>query len=163
MPAGSDQHSALLRLYASQAGGAQDLRSAAASTAQMGRVCGDCHRQFQVKPRFLVGTAAPHGGSPKEEMGLHVWAAERMWEGLVGPEDYAWSSGAAALKEGWLDPGEIVANPQDRETIRAMIKSIYDIGSRAEGTVSSEERAHLYGEFLTTCIDCHKVTGAIIR
>ena len=43
----------------------------------------------------------PPGGSGAEaEMALHVWASERMWNGLVGPDDFAWSSGASALKTG---------------------------------------------------------------
>ncbi len=162
-PPGSGQHSALMQMYATRIGQASDLDAAAEATAQMGRVCGDCHRDNGVTPRFLMGTAPPEGGTPEAEMALHVWAAERMWEGLVGPDDYAWRSGARSLTGGWLDPAYVVTAPADREKVRVMVQSVYEIGSRAEGVSEPEDRAGVYGEFLTTCIDCHRITGAIIR
>jgi hypothetical protein len=96
-------------------------------------------------------------------MARHVWAAERMWEGLIGPEDFAWSSGASALKEGWLNPRAVVSDPDDRMRVRELVTQVYSLGAEAEAAQGSEERARIYGEFLTTCIDCHRLTKAIIR
>ncbi len=163
VPPESAQQDALMRRYAGQVQQASELHSAAQAAAQMGRTCGDCHRIHKVEPRFLVGSVPPQGGSARAEMALHVWAAERMWEGLVGPQDFAWASGAKALKGGWLDPHAVVSDAADREKVRVMVQTVYQIGSRAEGVSASEERASLYGEFLTTCIDCHRLTGALIR
>jgi hypothetical protein len=149
--------------YAAQVSQSNHLEEAATAAAHLGRTCGDCHREQDVEPRFLVGTAPPSGDGPKAEMALHIWASERMWEGLVGPGDYAWRSGAEALKHGWLDPRDVASEPQDRERIGELIRQVYALGSRAEQASDSEQRAEIYGEFLNTCMECHRLTAAYIR
>jgi len=149
--------------YANQVSWADGLPQAARAAAHLGQTCGDCHRANQVSPRFLIGTAPPGGTGPQAEMARHVWASERMWEGLVGPEDHAWTSGAEALKSGWLDPNQVVANPQDRPRIRDLVRQVYDLGLKAESAQDSEARAEIYAEFLNTCTECHRLTGALIR
>ena len=86
-----------------------------------------------------------------------------MWDGLVGPEDHAWRSGAEALKGGWLDPQEVVSNPEDRTRIRELVRRVYDLGLEAESIEDSEARADLYGRFLATCNECHVLTAARIH
>jgi len=162
LPEGSDAYGAVMTAHATQVREASDLGEAAMAASRMASACGDCHREYSVSPRFLMG-AAPSGGSgAKAEMALHVWASEQMWNGLVGPDDYAWTSGSSALTKGWLSPRDVAADPSSRERVRELVQQVYEIGSRA-GTVSeSHARAEVYGDFLTTCIDCHRLTGAII-
>jgi len=95
-------------------------------------------------------------------MALHTWASEEMWRGLVGPDDYSWNSGAEALTKGWLSPREVVADPASREEGQELIRKVYDTGSRARDVTDPHDRAEVYGDFLTTCIDCHELTAAII-
>ena len=159
-PAGS---ATTMKSFAHQVSRAQTLEEAAHATAQMGRSCGECHQAQKVSPRFLVGTVPPQGSGLQAEMARHVWAAERMWEGLIGPEDYSWRSGAEALEVGWLGPGDVVADPGDRDKVRELCQRLYALGARASAAKGMEERAEIYGEFLTTCIDCHQLTAAIIR
>ncbi len=139
------------------------LKEASLAAAKMGQACGDCHDANEVSPRFLIGTAPPGGSGPQAEMARHVWASERMWEGLLGPGDDAWKWGAEALRSGWLDPREIVSNPEDAAAIRALIRHVYDLGNQAETAVDSGSRAALYGDFLNTCSECHRLTDARIR
>jgi hypothetical protein len=163
LPVDSDPHIAAMIAFARRASEAPDLGQAAMATAHMGRVCGDCHRDNDVRPRFLVGTVAPEGTGPRAEMARHIWSADRMWQGLIAPDDYAWNSGARGLTLGWLNPGEVVASPGDRERLRSMIQQVYDLAAQAEAAEEPEDRAEVYGTFLTTCIDCHQLTEAIIR
>ena len=163
LPEGSAPFGAEMVGLARRVQNAESIETAAAAAAQMGRSCGDCHRRYEVSPRFLVGTAAPSGDGPKAQMARHIWAAERMWEGLLGPEDFAWNSGAASLKEGWLSPGEVVADPEDGQRVKDLVRQVYMLGTRAEAAETPEARAEIYGEFLNTCIGCHSLTGAIIR
>jgi hypothetical protein len=163
LPVDSDRHIAAMISFARQASEAPGLGAAAVAAAQMGRVCGDCHRDLDVSPRFLLGTVAPEGAGPKAEMARHIWASDRMWQGLIAPDDFAWSSGARGLTLGWLNPGEVVASPGDRERLRSMIQQVYDLAAQAEAAEEPEDRAEVYGTFLTTCIDCHQLTEAIIR
>lgn len=163
LPEGSAKYSADLRTQATEVREASDLPRAAMAAAQMAGACGDCHREYGIEPRFLVGAPPPAGSGAEAEMALHVWASERMWNGLVGPDDFAWSSGASALKMGWLSPHEMVMDPQSGERVRALIRQVYQVGIQANTTSDPHARAELYGDFLTTCIDCHQLTGAIIR
>jgi cytochrome c553 len=163
IPPESEGEIAQMQAFAKAVAESQTLAEAAAAASQMGRVCGDCHEENRVAPRFLSGTAPPEGGGPQAEMARHVWASERMWEGLVGPLDYAWTSGAEALRGGWLDPQSVVSDPDDRVRVRELVRHVYEIGTQSEMASDSNRRAELYGEFLTTCIDCHELTGAVIR
>lgn len=163
LPPGSEDLLAEMRMYAQRASETSDLASSAQAISQMGRVCGSCHSTYKIDPQFFLGTAAPEGHGPRAEMARHVWASERMWEGMVGPLDHAWVEGAKELREGWLDPQEVVSNPGDRAKVHEMVRNVYEIGTRAEKTSEPSERAELYGSFLTTCIDCHRLTGAVIR
>jgi mono/diheme cytochrome c family protein len=163
LPPGSDGLLAEMRMYAQRVSAASDLASAAQATSQLGRVCGSCHAQYDVDPQFFLGTAAPRGRGTQAEMARHVWASERMWQGMVGPLDQAWREGARELREGWLDPQEVVSNPGDRAKVHELVRKVYEIGTRAEKAPEPRERAELYGSFLTTCIDCHRLTGAVIR
>ena len=162
LPEGSDRYGVAMTTYAAQVREASDLREAAMAAARMAGACGDCHLEYRVEPRFLMGAPPPGGSGAKIEMALHVWASERMWNGLVGPDDYAWTSGASALTKGWLSPRDVVSDPNSRERVRELVQQVYEIGSRAETLSDSHERAEIYGDFLTTCIDCHLLTGAII-
>jgi hypothetical protein len=163
LPEDSDRHVAAMIAFARRAAEAPDLGAAALATSHMGRVCGDCHREHDVVPRFLVGTVPPEGTGPRAEMARHIWASDRMWQGLIAPDDHAWTSGARGLTLGWLNPGAVVADPADREKLRALIQQVYDLAHSAETTSESEGRAEIYGDFLVTCIDCHQLTEAIIR
>jgi mono/diheme cytochrome c family protein len=163
VPGGSPELQMHMQSLATQVSLAGTLPEANRAAAQMGRACGSCHAANDVEPRFLIGTAPPEGTGPHAEMARHVWAAERMWEGLVGPGDHAWRSGAEALRSGWLDPQEVVANPEDRTRIRQLIRQVYALGSRAESTADPNDRADLYGEFLNTCQECHVLTAAQLR
>lgn len=161
IPEGSSPYGAAMTGEATQVRDASDLRDAARATARMAAACGDCHQAYDVTPRFMMG-AQPSGSGTEDQMALHVWASEQMWKGLVGPDDYAWTSGASALKTGWLSPREVVADPALRERGQELVRQLYDTGSRARQVTESHERAEVYGDFLNTCIDCHEMTAAII-
>lgn len=163
IPGDTPELNSEIRRYAAQLSVADTLPEATLAAAQMGRACGDCHGANEVRPRFLIGTAPPTGSGPQAEMARHVWASERMWEGLLGPEDHAWRSGAEALKSGWLDPQQVVANPQDRPRIRTLVQQVYELGNEAQATDHPQARAELYGDFLNTCNECHILTAARIR
>lgn len=162
LPEGSYRFGVAMSTSAAQVREASDLGEAAVAAARMAGACGDCHREYRVDPRFLMGAPPPGGSGAKAEMDLHLWALERMWSGLVGPDDYAWTAGASALTRGWLSPKDVVSDPDSRETVRELVQQVYQLGTQAAAISDSHGRVEVYGEFLTTCIDCHRVTSAII-
>lgn len=160
LPPGSTGYDDAVRAFARRVAESNDLKDAAVAAAQMGSSCGDCHSKEQVDPRFLMGTAAPGGDGPRAEMARHVWAADRMWVGLLGPSDAAWLEGAHGFQGGWLDTQELLVDPSDRGRIRELVRNVYDLGARAENATEAVERAEIYGDFLITCTNCHRLTLA---
>lgn len=155
---GDSRHDAAVRAFAHQAVNSTQLQAASVAAARMASSCGDCHKEERVNARFLMGTATPGGTGPMAEMAKHIWAAERMWVGLLGPSDAAWAEGAKGMEEGWLDTQEIIVDPDDRQQVREMVRHIYDLAGRARTAMSAQDRAEIYGDFLSTCADCHKLT-----
>lgn len=160
LPPGTSEYDDAVRTSAWRVTEAANLHEAAVAAAFMGSSCGECHREHRVEPPFLMGTAVPRGDGPRAEMARHVWAADRMWVGLLGGSDAAWQEGARGFQGGWLDTQEVLAEPGDRVRIREMTRHIYQLAAQAETAVHAEERAEIYGEFLVTCADCHALTLA---
>lgn len=158
MPPGSEPYDGEVRAFAGQVAESSTLRDAANAAARMGTSCGECHRANRVEPRFLMGTAPPGGEGAMAEMARHVWAADRMWAGLLGPSDAAWMDGARGFQGGWLDTQEVLVDPDDRIRMGALVRQVYDLGAQAAHATQPRERAEIYGEFLTTCADCHRLT-----
>ncbi|HEX2872384.1 MAG TPA: hypothetical protein VHP33_14045 [Polyangiaceae bacterium] len=124
---------------------------AAAATADLGVACGQCHKR-------LGGPAASNepppaeGATLEQRMRRHVWATERIWEGLVVPSNEAWNAGTSAL----------VATPFPPEVLsrgvhaRSAAADFTTLVARAPTKKSIEERAALYAQLLVTCGSCHR-------
>ncbi len=156
-------HEDEVRAFAREVERADQLSAANASAARMGKACGDCHLETRLSPRFVMGSAPPGGSGQASEMARHVWASERMWEGLLRLDPEAWESGAQALRGGWLSTQEVVVQPRDKPHMRELVQRVYALADRAARATSQNERAEVYGEFLDTCTECHRLTAARIR
>jgi len=158
LPKGSEAYLAGLRQAAAQAVGASDLPGAAKATAAIATACGDCHSRYDVGPRFTPGAGPPdEGGSVSAHMIRHVWAADRMWEGLIGPSDASWAAGARSLADAPLEPHEVTGDAEQAPAAGAFAREVHDLGARAERTKGGKARGELYGELLTSCIGCHRL------
>ena len=76
---------------------ATSLDEAAAGAARIAEACGACHEQNDVRVVVLGENAAPWNNTLAARMGRHIWAADRMWAGLIGHSDEAWVRGAQLL------------------------------------------------------------------
>jgi len=128
---------------------AEDLSTAAAETGRIGAACGTCHVATGGGPRFDLQSSPPGGNSQGATMVRHLWAVDRMWEGLVGPSDGAWSAGSRALSASLSLASGTVRGPE--ELLR-------EVGSLAEEAAEAEgqpARADVYGRLIATCSRCH--------
>ncbi len=127
---------------------APDVPAAAVRTAQLAASCGRCHLAVQATPQ-LPEAPAPSGGI----MAHHHWAAARMWEGIVAPSDAAWHEGTAAFVRA---PGCGV-DPDDElsDYLQVLCEQLHGLASRAAAAEDLDDRAIVYGDFLTTCAACH--------
>lgn len=133
---------------------AEDLTAAAKGTAEMARACGACHVAMEIE----IGTSTmrdPSGGEGEgAHMDRHQWAVDRMYEGLIGPSDEAWSSGAAALMEAPLH-----SDADASKEVADLAGRVHALGASAKDQTDPQQRAGHYAELIGTCATCHELVG----
>ena len=149
-----------MRLYAARASNAQDLLTAASAVSEIGRSCGGCHQATGFKVAFGMDERPPSDvQNLRTQMQRHLWAADRMWDGLIGPSDAAWNRGTEILTEVQLTAGDITDKPGQKGQVSALVVRARSLGEQGSLATSSELRSGLYGEFLSLCASCHSLTG----
>ncbi len=147
---------AQLQMAAGLISEAGTLEAAASGVAAMARVCGECHAATSSGPYFGPSgreRTRPRSDTLDERMRRHVWAADRLWEGLTGPSDEAWNDGAAALA---LAPAAapLTDPPMPPEVIAGLLETRALAADAADAT-SLAQRANVYGLLIATCANCH--------
>ena len=152
-----------IRGYASLIAQASDLDSVAHRVGRMAAACGSCHTATGGGPRFVVGSGAPESDSPADQMIRHLWAADRMWEGLVGPSEDTWTAGARALTRSAAAGNDLFRASSASPATEGYLSRIRALGQEAELARTLEARASVYGELLNTCRGCHESAGVMVE
>jgi len=132
----------------------------AMSVSRMGLACGSCHTAVGGGPRINVDMAPSASSDPGKTMVRHVWAVDRLWEGIIAPSDAAWASGAAVLAAPGLDLGPPGNRPQAADDLAERVP---ELGRLAKAARDPGERAEIYGHLLQTCALCHEALGMRMR
>ena len=149
-----------MRRYAERAAAAEDLVDAAAAVGEIGRTCGECHQANGIQVAIGFSTPpAPEEQSFAKQMHRHLWAADRMWAGLIGPSDIAWKQGADILADVNIETSDIAGEGRQKSQVSDLFQRIRAVGGQASQASSVELRSGLYGEFLSLCATCHALTG----
>jgi hypothetical protein len=158
LPKGAEPLDAALRLHATQLASAPDIGAAATELARMAGTCGECHRRFGPGPSFS-GQGVPFEGGPEpsREMRRHAWGAGRLWEGLIGPSDAAWKSGAEVLRDAWMLSEWIAAEPDAELVVRTMETRVRRLGTEALVVQDRVDRENIYADVIGTCAECHSI------
>jgi cytochrome c553 len=147
-----------LQAAARQVRSAKTPDEVARAVAGTASVCGECHRSRGRGPDFPQDYDADDdqglSNTLSDRMERHVWAADRMWEGLTAPSDIAWNAGA----------GEVASLPSRPPTGKAPLPAgfaaalgeVRAIGSRARLAKQTAERVQIYARFIATCAPCHQ-------
>jgi len=149
IPPSGEPYVHAMQTTAEELAASTDLGQTAMLTAQLGATCGRCHQALGTGPEFR-----PQAASESElasTMVRHIQGADRLWEGLIGPSEAAWSAGAALLAEGSVDR-EFRGDARGRES---MIVDVFRLGREAQDADGLEERADVFGRILATCSGCH--------
>jgi len=125
---------------------------AAAATADLGVSCGMCHQRHGGPTASDEPAPAP-GTSIERRMARHVWATERLWEGLIVPSSDAWTAGARALG---ADPFPSDVLNDGGVYARSAASDFAKLAANAPAQKTAEQRAALYAELLVTCGTCHR-------
>lgn len=160
LPADFEPYVAQMKSYARHVIEARDLVSAANAVSQMARTCGNCHLVNGVELEFGYDRA------PREDledvvthMQRHQWAADRLWEGLIGPSDSAWARGADMLIDVPLNSDDVTTTTEQFDEISKMARRIHALGGIGTETVTPDARSELYGEVIGLCANCHVLLG----
>lgn len=160
LPGGFEPYIAQMRTYARHIIEAKDLVSAAEAVSKMATTCGACHMDngialefgYDQLPREDVEDVVTH-------MQRHQWAADRLWDGLIGPSDSAWNRGADMLVDVPLASDDVTIATEHHAEIGNITRRIHDLGGIGAGTVTPDERSKFYGEVIGLCADCHVMLG----
>jgi cytochrome c553 len=130
-------------------GRATTLTDAVHKVARLGAACGNCHGDVGVSPQFRnPPRLSPDQSTIEARMVRHRWAADRIWEGIVGNEDSAWNEGLTAFATTPID------DPSDRVGLGRRLQRLAD-QARRPGPGRMTDRATTYGEILELCVSCH--------
>lgn len=149
IPAEWQIHVEAMRDAARAALDARDLTAAANATSRLGAACGSCHEANNIAVEFESVDSPSDDDDSRSHMQRHQWAADRMWEGLIGPSGWAWSRGGNLLFESPLRHESL---DDERQT---MARRIHQLAANATAVTSLDEKAEIYGEFLANCAACH--------
>ena len=135
---------------------AEAPRAAALFLGELGVVCGDCHTGHGPALAQIEAPSSATGVLP--HMHRHMWAADRMWEGLIGPSEPRWNQGVALLSGLDLDPAQFSGRDEQDSPAGYLTPWIRRIGLESLRTGDPETRGRLYGDLLATCAECHAGT-----
>ena len=158
LPPRAESQVADLRVAAANAADANDVGAGRRAAADVARSCGSCHRQFQVGPGIVVGSA-PQGTSLRQHMARQERISRLLWAGLVGASDDDWDEGARELRNEPPFPQEIVARIQDPVALRTARSELQSLGGDAAAATTSDERAQVLSRVWGVCSGCHQVAG----
>lgn len=160
MPANAAVYVEQLRAFARLASRAPDAQAAATAVSRVGGTCGSCHRTVKRGPEYKIVSGPPEGSTPlATRMIRHQWAADRMWEGLVGPSTESWRQGAMVLQDAPLFTDALTHDVEQYEAVTRLAWEVHDVGVRAITATDQTVRADLFGELLGTCATCHDLLG----
>ncbi|MCA9661287.1 MAG: hypothetical protein KC486_23310 [Myxococcales bacterium] len=134
----------------------QDIGVAATKSAMLATICGECHRHLGVGPRIEIDAPPEVTGGTGAHMLRHQWAAERMWEGLIGPSDDAWTVGAKALEESPMEAKKLTEDVELPAEVIALRSRVHELARTGATVREPAHRAAILGEFFAGCAACHK-------
>lgn len=158
LPSNYEPYVELMRVYAREVVEAPDLNSAAESVSRMARTCSNCHLVNHVELEFGYDQRPGELEDTVSHMQRHQWAADRLWEGLIGPSDTAWRRGADMLVDVPLLAEDVMydsTNSDNSAAIDQIARRIHVLGGQGTSTSTPAARSELYGEILGLCASCH--------
>jgi hypothetical protein len=117
--------------------------------------CARCHEATSTKLSFAAPEAPPDEPALAARMARHRWAADRVWDGLVGLSTSTWSVGLRAMAAAPLPGSNMSEDPAQWERLARYGKELQRSARRADGARTIAERVQAYGALLVVCSGCH--------
>jgi cytochrome c553 len=131
------------------------LAEACHHEAQVATACASCHiRTTHHSELFPPPPPLPHDdGTQAARIAQHVWAADRLREGMIAGTTDEWRDGLAVLATSTLPTASTVDAPAIADRVRELARE--GLASAQYATEPLESRAEAYGQMLVTCAACH--------
>lgn len=131
---------------------ARDTDEALRRLSRVAVECAGCHAAVDRAVMLRSPPTLPADRPARAtRMARHAWAADRLWEGIIGDDDARWRRGLAVLAETPLPSVVSSGDGHSAGSLQAFAREQLD-GRRA---ASSADRATAYGEILVLCARCH--------
>ena len=85
-------------------------------------------------------------------MHRHVWASDRLWEGIIAPSSERWLAGATAV----YDDAEL--SNLDTES-RSGLSWVEGLDRETVSGADAHTRATFYAGYIAACASCHDQLG----
>ena len=161
LPPGSIPYIVQIREAALRAAEAVDGAEAIHASADVARACGDCHlaTESTLGERFRV--ARPRVDDPSIRHANYLsWVTRLLWDGLVGPSERMWRTGAEAMATvGGVPPPRSPGVPAAE--VERTSRLLGDLARRAFDTQDPVPRAELVADIWTVCAGCHRDAGLV--
>jgi hypothetical protein len=159
LPPGSEPFVDTVRAVARRAVAAPDLPRAARAVADLALACGACHlanqttlgQRFQVAAPLLTDPATRH-------VNYLSWVSRLLWDGVLGPSETMWRTGAGALGGGAGVPAPR-ASFVPRSEIERAAEALRNLGTDAVLAVDPAARAAILADVWMECAGCHTQAG----
>lgn len=147
-----------MRGHAEDIVAADDIPTAAVGVSAIANDCGSCHVASEIDLEFGYDEEPPSWSDMQSHMQRHLWAIERLWEGLIGPSDASWSRGIRMMAEAPLHGTEATWDEEATDG-DALARRVHELGRQAAAALTPLDRAEVYGEMIGVCAECHTRTG----
>jgi cytochrome c553 len=153
------QHATLVRDRATSLANAGGIAEACRRAADLAEACASCHAAAGVAPEFRSpGRIPPDHPTLEARMTRHLWATDRLWEGIVGAADDSWRDGLDVLAATPLREPQISGA---RLPFARQLQTLADQTRVRLRTDTLHDRARSYGEILVTCSGCHAAAPSV--
>lgn len=121
-------------------------------TARLAAACGACHVDAGAQPDIATAKVPPPDlQTIPARMARHLWASDRLWEGMLGNTEPPWRAGLDVLAATPLPAAELGS---DRVALGKQLQRLAT-ETRAKAPLDLPARAAAYGDLLVTCASCH--------
>lgn len=144
---------AVVRERASALATASSVDDACRKAAKLAEACASCHVDTNAVPELREPPAMPPDRPTVDaRMARHVWAVERIREGVIGAVDEPWRAGLDVLAQAPLPWADV---DSDRTALAKQLHVLADQARHRATLDVGADRARVYGEILVTCAACH--------
>jgi mono/diheme cytochrome c family protein len=140
-----------VRDRASELATATTLDAAFVAESKLAIECAGCHVATGVTPEFATPSQPPPDQATiAARMARHLWAADRLWEGMIGMADDSWRAGLEILAQ---PPLPAVEMGEVRARFARQLQRVAETARKSTST--DKDRAATYAQLLTQCAACH--------